>query len=324
MYKGLFILGADAFRRVYAQLHEEFGQLVEIYGPPLTPDEVTQNPSVLQDVEVLFTGWGGPRLDARFLDAAPHLKAVFYGAGSIKSIATEAFWDKEIPITTATAANAAIVAEFTLAQILLCLKGAWQYALETRRLGGFAPIRDFPGAYGSVVGIVSLGMVGRRVCELLKAFDVKILAYDPYATPELTKTLNLELCSLEEIFTLADVVSLHTPWMITGAHLRSMKPNTTLINTARGAVIREDEMIAVLKERPDLLAVLDVTHPEPPAAGSPLYTLPNVVLTPHIAGAMSVQECRRMGELTLDELKRFLNGEALQGRVTRDQMSVIA
>jgi phosphoglycerate dehydrogenase-like enzyme len=258
------------------------------------------------------------------------LKAVFYGAGSIKSIVTEAFWDKEIPITTATAANAAVVAEFTLAQILLCLKGAWQYALETRRLGGFAPVRDFPGAYGSVVGIVSLGMIGRRVCELLKAFEIKILAYDPYATPELTRSLNLELCSLEDIFIRSDVVSLHTPWlrqtegMITGAHLRSMKANATLINTARGAVIREDEMIAVLRERPDLLAVLDVTHPEPPAAVSPLYTLPNVVLTPHIAGAMSVQECRRMAEVILAELKRFLNGEALQGRVTRDQMAVIA
>jgi phosphoglycerate dehydrogenase-like enzyme len=330
MYKGLFVLGADAYHRVYAQLYEEFAQLAEIYAPPLTSEEATQNPSVLQGMELLFTGWGGPRLDEQFLTAAPNLKAVFYGAGSIKSIATDAFWDKDIPITTATAANAIVVAEFTLAQILLCLKGAWQYALETKRLGGYAPLRDFPGAYGSVVGIVSLGMVGRRVCELLSAFEVKILAYDPYATPELTKTLNLELCSLEEIFTRADVVSLHTPWllqtegMITGALLRSMRPNATLINTARGAVIREDEMIAVLKERPDLFAVLDVTHPEPPAAGSPLYALPNVVLTPHIAGAMSVQECRRMGELTLDELKRFLNDEALQGRVTRDQMSVIA
>ena len=129
MYKGLFVLGADAYHRVYAQLYEEFAQLAEIYAPPLTSEEATQNPSVLQGMELLFTGWGGPRLDEQFLTAAHNLKAVFYGAGSIKSIATDAFWDKEIPITTATAANAIVVAEFTLAQILLCLKGAWQYAL---------------------------------------------------------------------------------------------------------------------------------------------------------------------------------------------------
>src|SRR5690606_8819626 len=114
----------------------------------------------------------------------------------------------------------------------------------------------------------------------------------------------------------SDVVSLHSPWlpetvgMITGDHFRQMKPYASFINTARGAIIREAEMIAVLQDRPDLTALLDVTYPEPPAPGSPLYTLPNVVLTPHIAGSMDM-ECRRMGRYMVDELQRFLHDEPL-------------
>ena len=102
--------------------------------------------------------------------------------------------------------------------------------------------------------------------------------------------------------------------MITGAHLAAMKPNAALINTARGAVIAEDEMVAVLAQRPDLTAILDVTHPEPPAPGSPLHTLPNVFLTPHIAGSTDA-ECRRMGRFMVDELRRYEQGEALEGLV---------
>src|SRR5205823_690272 len=116
-------------------------------------------------------------------------------------------------------------------------------------------------------------------------------------------------------------VSLHTPHlpetegMITGRHLDSMKRGATFINTARGQVVREGEMIEVLSRRPDLQAVLDVTAPEPPAADSPLYTLENVVLTPHIAGSLG-EECRRMGRYMVDELRRYLAGEPLKWQVT--------
>jgi phosphoglycerate dehydrogenase-like enzyme len=134
---------------------------------------------------------------------------------------------------------------------------------------------------------------------------------------------------LDEVFRRADVVSLQTPWlketegMITGQHFAAMKPGATFINTARGAVVREPEMIAVLQQRPDLFAVMDVTHPEPPAPDSPLYTLPNVVLTPHIAGAMG-DECRRMGHYMVEELRRYLQGDDLEWRITRDMAAVLA
>ena len=90
-----------------------------------------------------------------------------------------------------------------------------------------------------------------------------------------------------------------------------MKPYTTFINSSRGAVVRETEMTDVLQQRPDLVAVIDVTYPEPPSLDSPLFTLPNVILTPHIAGAMNT-ECRRLGQLMIDELERHLAGQPLR------------
>jgi phosphoglycerate dehydrogenase-like enzyme len=111
--------------------------------------------------------------------------------------------------------------------------------------------------------------------------------------------------------------------MITGAHFAAMKENATFINTARGAIVRENEMIDVLKKRPDLWALLDVTYPEPPVPGSPLYTLPNVILTPHLAGSRDT-ECRRMGRIVVDELRRYLNNEPLHWAITREQAAKMA
>ncbi len=111
--------------------------------------------------------------------------------------------------------------------------------------------------------------------------------------------------------------------MITGQHFSTMKEGATFINTARGAVVRENELIAVLQQRPDLFAVLDVTYPEPPEPDSLLYMLPNVVVTPHIAGAMD-GECRRMGQYMIGELKRYLRGETLRWGISREQAKLLA
>ncbi len=180
------------------------------------------------------------------------------------------------------------------------------------------------GAYGSVVGLVSLGAIGRMVADRLRMLDVRVIAYDPHTSAAQATTLGVTLCAtLAELFQQSDVVSLHTPWlpetvgMIHGGLLNQMKPGASLINTARGAIIHEPDLIATLQARPDLFAVLDVTHPEPPVADSPLYTLDNVMLTPHIAGSMN-DECRRMGRTMVQELARWLRGEPLLYPVTRE------
>jgi len=330
MLKGLYLLNTDAYDLVYGvPEREEIGGRVQIYAEQQTAESVKESADVLHDADVIFSGWGMAKMDEDFLAAAPNLKVVFYGAGSIKYFVTDASWDRGIRVTSAWAANAEPVVEYTLSQILFCLKRGWYFAREVRQQKGYPPREGVPGAYGSTVGIVSLGMIGSKVAHILQQFDLRVIAYDPFTSPEKAAALNVELCSLEDLFRQADVVSLHTPWlketegMITGDLISSMKENASLINTARGAIVQEDEMIDVLRERPDLQAVLDVTYPEPPEPDSPLYTLPNVALTPHIAGAMG-EECRRLGQAMVAELKRYLKDEPMKWELTEDDVKTMA
>ncbi len=332
MYKALYILDPGPYEWIYGPTErEDIRKLVDVIAPQQTAQSIREHPELLRDAQVILSGWGAPVMDEAFLDLAPNLKAVFYGAGSIRGIVDHAFWQRGLVITSAYGANAVPVAIYTLSQILFSLKHGWRYGLELKRTHQY-PEREtmnMPGTYTSTVGIISLGMVGRNVCELLKPFGLKVLAYDPFVSPETAQELGVELCSLEDVFRRADVVSLHTPWLketeglITGAHFAAMKTGASFINTARGAVVREEEMIAVLQQRPDLFVVLDVVHPEPPAPDSPLFTLPNVIVTPHIAGAVGT-ECQRMGRYMVEELTRYLHGDALQWGITEQKAKVLA
>jgi phosphoglycerate dehydrogenase-like enzyme len=321
---GLFILPKENYELIYSpQQVAWIAELVDLLAPQLEPQAVRDNPALLAGVELVFTGWGSLTYAAEILQAAPDLKMVFYGAGSVRSTVTDAFWERGVRITSAWGANAVPVVEYCLAQILLCLKKTHQHAAAYRSERSFLRL-PVAGGYGSTIGLISLGMIGRMLAERLKTFDLQVIAHDPFVLPETAARLGVEMVSLDEVFSRGDVVSLHTPWldstggMIRGEHFARMKPGASFINTARGAVVREEEMVEALQQRPDLYAVLDVTWPEPPASESPLFTLPNVFLTPHIAGSMN-GECHRMGRYMLEELERYLQGQPLKYEVTRER-----
>lgn len=328
--KGIFILRSDAYDEIYG-LEERavIDELIDVLAPPQTAREVLTHPEILREVEVILSGWGAPLIDEAFLEHTPCLRVIFYGAGSIRGFVTDALWERDILITSAQDINAIPTAEYTLATILFSLKHGWKLAAQTRTEQRFPERDNVPGIYGACVGIISLGMVGRRVRELLRPFNLHIIVYDPYISLEEAAALDVTLCSLETLFREAQVVTVHAPLlpettgMILGTHLSSMRPGATFINTARGGLIRQEEMIAVLEQRPDLYAMLDVTDPEPPEFGSPLYTLPNVTLTPHIAGSLG-SERRRLGQVMVEELRRFIAGETLQHKLTREQIQLMA
>ncbi len=331
--KGLYLLSESAFARIYgADTRREIEAQVEMVAPLQTAEMIARDPAALADAQLIFSGWGMARVDEAFLDAAPNLEAIFYAAGTVRYFVTDALWERGVQLTSGYGANAEFVAPYTLAQIILSLKRVWHFANKVRREEGYDPDEKepLPGLYTGVVGLISLGQVGRRVAALLRdTLPARVLAYDPYLTAETAAALGVEPVGLEDLFRRCDVVSLHTPWlpetegMIRGAHLASMKANATFINTARGAVVNEPEMIAALEQRPDLHALLDVTYPEPPAAGSPLYSLPNVLLTPHIAGAHN-SECLRMGRLMAAELRRYLAGARMEYEITREMLPLLA
>lgn len=330
--KAAIILGAGNQPRIYPpHVRAVLDTLCEVVVEDCTAADLPLHASVLKDVQILFSGWGCPLLDAATLDLMPRLKAVFYGAGTVKDVVTETFWERDIPIASAWAANAVPVAEFTVAQIILSLKQVWSIPGQIRRKRRF----DWPegfnesGAFGTQVALISLGQIGQRVARMLQAYDVKVLAYDPFCSAQRAAELGVRLTDLPSCFAEARVVSLHSPLkpettgLIDASLLRKMPLGATLINTARGGLIREADLAAVFRERPDLTALLDVTAPEPPAPDSPLYDLENVFITPHIAGSIGA-ECGRMGQFMVEECRRFLHGEPLRYQITREAFLQLA
>lgn len=329
--KGLYLLNEEAYDLIYGPSQRAAIQkYVDIYAPLQTEESTAENPAILNDADVLFTGWGTPTLNAEILQSVPKLKVVFHGAGSVKNLVSDALYQRGILVTSASAANAIPVAEFTLSQILFCLKLGWHFAAEIKEK------KEWPdpewrnkvfGAYKSTVGIISLGMISRKVIELLQPIDVNILAYSGYLEKEEAEKMGVHVCSLEHVFKKSDVVSIHSPGskdsLITGELISMMKPYASIINTARGNVIKENELIEVLRQRKDIFAVLDVTNPEPPIPRSEIFDLPNIITFPHISGSMGA-ECQRMAGYMLEELRRYLNNEPLKWLMNKEMVKYLA
>jgi phosphoglycerate dehydrogenase-like enzyme len=270
-----------------------------------------------------------PALDQRTLDHMPKLKAFFYAAGAVKHIVTPAVWERGITVCSAWRVNAIPVSEFSLGAILLSLKQVWAYHRTIQTEQRWVNEIQTEGAYRSTVGLVSLGAIGWRVARLLQSFDVHVVAYDPFVSAEAAEKAGVRLVGLSELFEISSVVSVHAPLLpettgLIGRDLLTrMRRHATLINTARGGVINEAELVEVMTERPDLTAVLDVTSPEPPVPGGAILKLGNILHTPHIAGSVG-QEVQRMGDSMFEEYLRYTRGEPLQCQLTQDAVTKMA
>ncbi|MFI4910250.1 MAG: hydroxyacid dehydrogenase [Sedimentisphaeraceae bacterium JB056] len=330
--KGLIILNDADYDTIYGKSQrDEINKYVDLYMPQMNSQKMLSDLSVLEDAEVIFSGWGPPVFTDEVLDAAPNLKAIFYAAGSVKGLGHKGeLFDRGIMLTSSVLANCIPVAEFCLSQILFSLKLGWHHSLKILRDKKWMAYENrfkVPGCYRSTVGIISLGAISRKLVELLRPFDIDILVSSSYLKEDEARSLGVKIASVEEIFQNADVVSLHTPahhkGIITGEHFRMMKENATFLNTARGICVRETEMIEALRERKDIMALLDVTYPEPPIAGCELFDLPNVVTFPHISGSMN-NECHRMAQYAIDEFHRYIKGEPLKYEVSKKQWEYMA
>jgi phosphoglycerate dehydrogenase-like enzyme len=266
-----------------------------------------------EHVDVLITGWGAPRVEREDLERMPRLRAILHAAGTVKPIVSDAVWDRGLVVASAAGANAQPVAEFTLAMILLAGKDVDGFRERYRHAPELARSADQGlGNAGAVVGIVGASRIGRRVIELLRPFDLRILVSDPTVGPDDPIAVDAELLSLRELARRADVVSIHAPLLPETEHLidrevlAAMRDGATIVNTARGGLIDETALIAELSTG-RLRAVLDVTEVEPLPLGHPLRSSPGVVLTPHVAGAQG-NELRRLGDAVLADLKLVAAG----------------
>jgi phosphoglycerate dehydrogenase-like enzyme len=204
-------------------------------------------------------------------------------------------WDKGVFVCNTGGGNALSVAELTMLLILATLRrlqplsaslkaGTWQ---------GNTNMFNTHELYGKTVGIVGFGNIGKRVAHLAYGFGANIIFYEKLDIPYATKAdLKARQVGLEELLTTADIVTLHVPSMeasrnlITWRELSMMKPTAYIINTSRGAVINEGDLVRALNEKKIAGAGIDVWEPEQPDTKNPLLQMENVVTTPH-AGALA-------------------------------------
>ncbi|MEB3368938.1 hydroxyacid dehydrogenase [Saccharopolyspora mangrovi] len=285
----------------------------------------------LAEVEVLITSWGCPALDDQVLRAAPRLQAVLHAAGSVRGHVGDAVLGRGLRVTTAADANAEPVARYTLAAILWASKKIPFLAPDVRTFRDDWHYRDrkcLPVKAEQVIVLVGFSRVGRRVTQLLRDLGLgRVCVVDPVVDPREIVAAGAEPVSLAEALPHADVLSLHAPslpethHLIGAAELAALPEHAVLINTARGALV--DTAALERACAAGLHAVLDVTDPEPLPTDSPLYDLPNVMLTPHVAGSLG-EETRRMSAAALTELERYAAGLPALAPVTAEALEVQA
>lgn len=302
-------------------------ELTEL-DPDLVVDDFTTPAAerALRETEVIVSCWGCPPLTQDVLDRAPRLRAVVHAAGSVKQHITEACWRRGIQVSSAAWANALPVAEYTVAFVLLSGKQVLRVREDYRaRRAAHDWGADCAGAgnYRRAVGIVGASRIGRRVLELLRPYDLELLLHDPYVPPGEAERLGATAVELDELCARSDVVSVHAPELPSTRHLLNrerlalMRTGATLINTSRGSLIDQRALTEELVTG-RLSAVLDVTEPEVLPPDSPLYDLPNVVLTPHVAGSLG-NELHRLAAAAADEVERCVTGRPFAHPVTEEE-----
>lgn len=304
-------------------------QLTDLYPEVVNGHNFGEHADILRDVEVIFATWGMPSLSAKQLAGMPALRAVFYAAGNVKGFARPLVYNN-IVLVSAWGINAIPVAEMALAQVLLSCRGYY------RAMRGYSDTHDQSeaksfhrtGVFGETVGLIGMGMIGKRLNGLLKRFSFRVIANDPFLTEEQARELDVEHTPLEELFRRSYVISNHIPDLpstkavLDGPLFELMREGATFINTGRGAQVVEGDLIRVLRERRDLTALLDVTFPEPPASDSELWTLPNVWISPHVGGSVG-DEVVRMADCVIDEFVAWESGRPLRYRVTREVLETM-
>jgi phosphoglycerate dehydrogenase-like enzyme len=291
---------------------------------PIMPTDGSRYGDAMKVATAVITGWRTPPIDGAFLSAGPNVKLIAHSAGSVKHLVNDHVYDRNIRVTTAAGGNAYPVAQFTVSTIISLLKQVpWiapAYASGDpeeylRRKSLCRELQDMS------IGVIGASRVGREVIKILQTCPrLSIKLYDPHLDDLRAREMGVTTCTLEEACA-CEVVTIHAPsipetrHMLNARTLALLPDHAVLVNTSRGSLIDEVALVNEVKRRP-LYVALDVTDPEPPATDSPLRTAPNIVITPHIAGALK-QGRLDMGQIAIEETLRFLNDEPLQHEVTR-------
>jgi phosphoglycerate dehydrogenase-like enzyme len=288
-----------------AQLERRVAQ-VQARPGPLNPDELVE---ALEGADAVLAGLD--RFDASVFERTPRLRVVArYGAG-VDNVDLAAAARHGVVVTNTPGANANAVAELTIA-LLFALARPLLQGVDAVRSGRWSAPRGFEVA-GRALGLVGLGAVGRRVAKKASALGCHVIACDPLIDGHDARAAGAELAQLERVVARADILSLHAPLtaetrdLVDRRLLDAMKPQAVLINTARGELVVEEDLVRALDEGRLRAAALDTLREEPPPLQHPLLGRDDVIVTPHIAG-QTEEVVAEMAREAIDDLLAVLSG----------------
>lgn len=275
--------------------------------------------------EVCISGWGSPSIDKEVLKYDNKLNFIGHAAGSVHRVICPEVFNRGITVVTANEVLAGGLAEYNLFVMMLALKKFFYHSKRLKENGIWPSpeekMKQCRTMEARTVGIIGFGAVAKKLVDFLKMFGVKILVCSNHLAPEEAEEYGCLKVSLDELLVESEVIHLlksltkNTFHFLNREHLSLIKDGAVLINSSRGAIINERALVEELSTG-RFFAVLDVYEIEPLPTGSPLRSLDNVLLTPHI-GSFGVEE--KLGRLVVNELHRFLKGQPLLHKVTVSQ-----
>lgn len=301
------VLVADKINEKGVEVLEGSAEIVN--NPKITPEELLETIDQYDAIIVRSR----TKMTKEVIENAKNLKIIARAGVGVDNIDLDAATDNGILVVNAPQSTSITVAEHAMG-LMLALSRKIAIADASVKAGKWEKSK-FMGMElrNKTLGVIGMGRIGSQVVKRSKAFEMDVIVYDPYISEDAAKELGVEIVSLDELITKADVMTIHVPLtpetkgLISKEQLAKMKDHAILLNCARGGIINEKDLYEALKERPDLKAGLDVYENEP-LENSPLTTLDNVVLTPHIAA--STKEAQRDAAIIVaKQVKEVLNGQ---------------
>jgi len=335
--KIVVLLSDQLFEEIMTpQAQEQLAALGEVVRYRGAPDRRTRVDAeavadLLKDAEAVITGWGAtPKFDNWLLERTPMLRFIGHTAGTIKGFVGEEALAQDIVVTHAAGTIAIAVGEWALTVILASLRRVCDFNADMHaRNWNKAGTGHGQTLHGKRVGIIAASMTARALIPLLKPWGCDILVFDPYLSADRATELGVRRApDLDELFQTCDIVTNHAPTtpetdgIIDARRLALLRDGALFVNTARARAIEYDALTRELQSG-RIYGALDVFPKEPLEPESPLWTLPNVILSPHVAGA-TVESRLQLGQTIVDELTRFYRGEPLKHQVRKEQLATMA
>ena len=277
---------SDALAREGLAILEEARGLETVNAPGLKGPELL---AAVRDVEGLVVR-SGTQVTREVIEAAPQLRVIGRAGIGVDNVDVPAATARGIAVVNTPEGNNITTAEHAIA-LLVALARHIPAASASMKAGKWEKSK-FQGVelYNRTLGVVGLGNIGRIVAERARGLGMRVIAYDPYVSPEMAQKLDVELVELPELFERSDAVTVHVPktkdttGLLNAEAFRRMRRGVLIVNAARGGIVDEDALIEALNEGRVAGAALDVFVQEPPPAGHPLVQHERVICTPHLGG----------------------------------------